>query len=212
MPALRPAAAHLRAVSSESAKPDDAAILEAWERDLPEFGLLFYDHVFAVIDATLCRVMGGRVVEHEDLVQNVFEQILLSLARKKFQRACSLKSWAAAIATRVGLNAIRSRKTRRKYFSQDDETIERVGPGPSPVDGAHHRRLLLEVRKELSQLSPQRAEALVLHDVLGHELAEIAAMTGVTVAAAQSRLVRGRKELHRRLEASGLREEVRHAQ
>jgi DNA-directed RNA polymerase specialized sigma24 family protein len=36
-----------------------------------------------------------------------------------------------------------------------------------------------------------------LHDLLGHELAEIAQFTGVTAAAAPSRLVRGRKELLR---------------
>lgn len=208
MTALRKTAPHLNAVSAGPTKPDDAAILEAWEHDTPEFGVLFYDHLSGVIDATLYRVMGGRVVEHEDLVQTVFEQILLSLAKGKFQRACSLKSWAAAIAARVGLNAIRSRKTLRKYFSSAEYAIEPVGSEPTPSERAHHRRLLVRVRKHLSQVSPQRAEAVLLHDVLGHELAEIAAMTGVTVAAAQSRLVRGRKELHRRLEASGLREEV----
>jgi DNA-directed RNA polymerase specialized sigma24 family protein len=30
---------------------------------------------------------------------------------------------------------------------------------------------------------------------MGHDLAEIASLTGVTIAAAQSRLVRGRKEV-----------------
>jgi DNA-directed RNA polymerase specialized sigma24 family protein len=36
---------------------------------------------------------------------------------------------------------------------------------------------------------------------MGHPLAEIAQLTGSSIAAAQSRLVRGRKELMRRLAA-----------
>jgi DNA-directed RNA polymerase specialized sigma24 family protein len=45
----------------------------------------------------------------------------------------------------------------------------------------------------------EKATAVLLYDVFGHDLAEVAVLTGATVAAAQSRLVRGRKELHDRL-------------
>jgi RNA polymerase sigma-70 factor (ECF subfamily) len=51
---------------------------------------------------------------------------------------------------------------------------------------------------------PERAEAVLLHDVLGHELTEIAQMTGVSVAAAQSRLVRGRKDVVNRMRSAEL--------
>ena len=48
-------------------------------------------------------------------------------------------------------------------------------------------------------MNQERATAVLLYDVFGHELAEIAVLTGVSVAAAQSRLVRGRKELRDRM-------------
>ena len=48
--------------------------------------------------------------------------------------------------------------------------------------------------------NPAKAEALFLHDALGHDLAEVALLTGVSVAAAQSRLVRARKDLLARIE------------
>ena len=43
-------------------------------------------------------------------------------------------------------------------------------------------------------MNQERATAVLLYDVFGHELAGIAVLTGVSVAAAQSRLVRGREE------------------
>jgi DNA-directed RNA polymerase specialized sigma24 family protein len=48
-------------------------------------------------------------------------------------------------------------------------------------------------------MSPKKAMVLVLHDVLGHELAEVSVMLGISVSAAQSRLVRGRRDLLGRL-------------
>jgi RNA polymerase sigma-70 factor (ECF subfamily) len=51
----------------------------------------------------------------------------------------------------------------------------------------------------LSTVKSTHAAAVVLHDVPGHSLAEIATLTGVSESAAQSRLVRGRKEVLRLL-------------
>lgn len=46
---------------------------------------------------------------------------------------------------------------------------------------------------------------MYLHSVLGYELAEIAAMIGISVTAAQSRLVRGRREITHRMKPDGVR-------
>jgi DNA-directed RNA polymerase specialized sigma24 family protein len=48
-------------------------------------------------------------------------------------------------------------------------------------------------------MSPDKAMVLVLHDVLGHELVEIAAMLGISTSAAQSRLVRARRDFAERM-------------
>ena len=48
-------------------------------------------------------------------------------------------------------------------------------------------------------MASEKAETVLLHDVFGYELAEIAVLTGASVSAVQSRLVRGRKELHKKL-------------
>src|SRR5690606_37386861 len=71
------------------------------------------------------------------------------------------------------------------------------------------RAMLHVVMGELSEMNPRRAQAVLLHDIEGYDLEEIATMTEISVAAAQSRLVRGRKELLKRLDAHEKRAKLR---
>jgi DNA-directed RNA polymerase specialized sigma24 family protein len=51
----------------------------------------------------------------------------------------------------------------------------------------------------MEAIGPKLAWAFVLHDVLGHALDEVAQILGISAAAAQSRLSRGRRRLQRRI-------------
>jgi RNA polymerase sigma-70 factor, ECF subfamily len=173
-----------------------------------------YDRLSGVIDRSLYRVFGRRETDHDDLVQSVFEQVVLTLARGSYAGNCSLKTWAARISSNVGLNALRARRRERKVV---DHNAELPGePTLSPQSSTYAaagtvsidlerqssaRATLTLVMGELSEMNPRRAEALILHDIEGYDLEEIAALTKISVAAAQSRLVRGRKELLKRLDA-----------
>jgi len=74
------------------------------------------------------------------------------------------------------------------------------GPTNDPERALSARADLARLQLILGAMNPKHADVLVLHDVLGHELTAISEITGLSVAAAQSRLVRGRKELLRRAE------------
>lgn len=162
-----------------------------------------YDRLYAVVDHTLYRVFGRRESDHDDLIQASFEQIIRTLQRQSFAGACSLRTWASTVASHVGLNALRARRRERRVLDRGVEFEPEMGVSSLDPEREFEARAWLEVvRGELAGMSTERAHSVFLHDVLGHDLAEIALITGVSVAAAQSRLVRGRKELEKRLERS----------
>jgi RNA polymerase sigma-70 factor (ECF subfamily) len=161
-----------------------------------------YRRLIGTVDSTLYRVFGRREVDHDDLIQAVFVQIVATLSRKSYAGACSLKTWASTIASHVGFNALRSRQRERRVVDRGVPLeVDLPFQGSADVEGEVNARSELErVRAQLADMKPNYAQTVFLHDVLGHELAEISTMMQVSVAAAQSRLVRGRKELFRRLE------------
>ena len=163
-----------------------------------------YRRLLPAVESALYRVLGRREHDHEDLVQSSFEQIILTLAQRRYAQACSLNTWASTIAAHVALKSLRSRYRQRNVFDTrlgGDELAEMASGRDDVERTVAERRELEQLRLRLSELPAAQAEAVVLHDLMGHPLAEIAALTGASVAAAQSRLVRGRKELLARMEA-----------
>jgi len=188
-------------VEAKAPPPSDEELIQAIENCDGSAADALYERLFGVVDGTLYRVFGRREVDHDDLVQTAFEQIVTTLARRKYARACSLSTWASTIASHVGLNALRARRRERRVFDRGvSADAERLGPVSG--DGESRESARAEIRGHLAAMAPEKATTLFLHDVLGHELAEIAVMTGVSVSAAQSRLVRGRRELQDRVRGS----------
>jgi RNA polymerase sigma-70 factor (ECF subfamily) len=55
----------------------------------------------------------------------------------------------------------------------------------------------------LADMDPDRAETVIIHDVFGVSLAETAKLTSASLSAAQSRLVRGRRDIRKRMATDG---------
>ena len=181
----------------------DDVLVEAFQTGRPGAGVRLYDRLFPVVDATIVRILGRREHDHADLVQSTFEQIVTTLSRRTFARQCSLAGWAAVLACHVGLNALRSRRRERGVIDRGQElgaqgTLERAAPATLESQ-LRAREELARVRRHLAEMDSDRVTAMLLN-AMGHELVEIAGLTGTSVAAAQSRLSRGRRELRARLE------------
>lgn len=161
----------------------------------------FHDHLRPVIEHALRRILRGRRDELDDLVQMTFERLVVSLVEERFEGRSNLTTWATAIAMHVALDALRRRlrMERRVVFAFEQDRVPSAG---SPEKQMEARSELDRVHDILCRMKPALVEALVLHDVLGHGLDEVAALTHASPSAAQARLFRARKELLRRARAS----------
>jgi RNA polymerase sigma-70 factor (ECF subfamily) len=166
-------------------------------------GELLYDRLIRVVEWTVSRVLGRERGDCEDIVQNAFEQIVTTLYRDSFARGCSLTSWACAVTSRVAFTELRTNQRRTRNLGRRVEVPEaQLAHGAPDAEAlASARQDLERVRAALSTLNPERAEVLVLHELNGLELSEIARTLRLSVSAVQSRLSRGRRDLVERLQA-----------
>jgi RNA polymerase sigma factor (sigma-70 family) len=162
----------------------------------PGAAAAFYDRARPIIDAVLVRLLGWGDQEYEDMAQMALHELVVSLNR--FDERGSFVAWTSVITARLVYRVFRRRRLERRIFSDADvsETLQ-VVPDASATFAA--RRVIAGVKRELDELNPNFAWTFLLHDVCGYDLREVAHITGATLAATQSRLSRGRRELHERI-------------
>lgn len=178
---------------------DDAEILEGVRRGDVSAAAALHDRARPQVDRTIQRLLGRRDRDHEDLAQLSLIEIVRSL--RGFRGECSLDTWTSRVTAHTVFKELRRRRTERRVF---DVTVDASTLDVSPADPdrtASMRSALHRVRHHLSAIDSVKAWTVLLHDVSGYDLREIAEITEVSVAAAQTRLVRGRRELHARIES-----------
>jgi RNA polymerase sigma-70 factor (ECF subfamily) len=178
---------------------DDAQILAAVSRGDRSAAAALHARVRPQVDAVIAKLLGRRDPDHDDLAQIALVAVVTSLDR--FRGDCSLDTWAARITAHTVFKELRRRRSARAIFDDSScDVSEMPAVGSSELE-ALARSVLRRVRRHLDAMDPPRAWAVVLHDVCGYDLREIADITECSIAAAQSRLVRGRSDLHARIAA-----------
>lgn len=139
------------------------------------------------------RVLAGEHADLDDLVQSALEQIISA----KFRGESKFSTFTYSICYRVWLKNLRLfyRFTRLFEFGSEPES-----PAPNNVwlditKQERHRRLY----QALDRVSPKRRATLLLHDISGMDIEDIAQVLNVKEHTVWSRLRDGRKQLARYL-------------
>jgi len=171
----------------------DWALLEAVRHGDGSAAQALYERLYPVVDHTLHRVLRIREPDFDDLVQITFERIVRAIAQERFLGRSALTTWAAAIAGHVAIDHLR-RNVREQSALGDLPPAPVTAPEPRMEAREEIRRL----QGVLARMPARLVEPVLLFDVLGHTLEDVAETLGISKSAAQSRLHRGRKELVRR--------------
>ena len=135
-----------------------------------------------------CARMTGNAVDGEDIVQDALMKALAALP--SVGAVDNPEGWLFRIAHNTALDFLRRRA--RGPTMEHDEALEMIAaPDSSDHD---HEAATISLRTFIRLPALQRS-AVILKDVLGHSLEEVASITGASEAAAKSGLQRGRVRL-----------------
>ena len=147
------------------------------------------------------RILGNRQ-DTEDIAQTVFTKVYFAMS--SFDCRCSLLTWMCRIAINECYSYLRKRRVRQAFEApareeQIYEDENRFGASPQP---ATDRRVAARdlVEKLLARVPEEDRTLLVLKEIEGHSVGELARMTGASESAIKTRLFRARQKL---IEAAG---------
>ena len=171
----------------------------AQEKDTAAFSELVRRH-YAVCLSRAFLILRDRC-DAEDEVQSAFLKAFESLSQFSFRGAFG--AWLCRIVQNQCLMLIRDRG-QAALVSVDAQTksnakLEVVNQRPDQEEDLGARQVDKLLHDEIAHMPPLMRNVIVLHDVEGRSMPEVASMLRLSVPAAKSRLMRARKELRCRL-------------
>ena len=134
--------------------------------------------------------------DFEDLVQAAATEVWR--ARESFQGRSELSGWVYGVCYRVLLN---HRRFWRRFRVRFDIGVadEPASETPHSFELLDERKRAEKVREVLDRLSDKHRAVVVLHDLEGFDVADIAGIVGANTLTVRSRLRDGRRRLRRLL-------------
>ena len=136
----------------------------------------------------------GNREEARDLAQEIFVRLYRKIDRYDSSR--SFKTWFNSLARNLCIDHYRQKRSQPSIHGTP---VDEMGTLAAPVESPHRRA---ERRSEseflmraMDRLGEASREALVLKELQGHSIEEVAAMLELPVGTVKSRLFRARLEL-----------------
>jgi RNA polymerase sigma-70 factor (ECF subfamily) len=135
-----------------------------------------------------CARMTGSVVDGEDVVQ---QALLKAVEAAQRDDAIELpEAWLFRIAHNVAVDFLRQRT--RRDIQLDDEVLDMI---PDPVDEIARRQAAAASLRTFMRLPTAHRSSVILADVLGYSLREVAQVMELSIPAVKSTLHRARESL-----------------
>ncbi len=185
-------------------RTDDDLIQAAKSGDHDAFAELCRRHARTARQRTLSIVRQQE--DAEDAMQETLLRAYANLGR--FRQSCKFSTWITAIGINAALGVLRKRQSRRELdiepFRPDELYWDIPDYAPDPERRVAEAQVIFLLRQELQNLPPKLREVVASYYDSDHSLHEAADVLGISLAAAKSRLVRGRRRLRSSLERRGL--------
>lgn len=171
---------HLRLVSRSGQAPPSITSLRAGGVEAAE---LLYDRYADEVHSLVWHLLGADR-DHDDLVQEVFYQLLKGVARVR--DAAALRGWVRSVTVNTVRSHLRKRSLRRLFRAApvDEDRFGQMADDPEA------RALLCQVYGILEGLSPRLRAVFVLRYVEQLTLPEVASAVGSSLATVKRLLKR----------------------
>ncbi|ARP98584.1 sigma-70 family RNA polymerase sigma factor [Pseudorhodoplanes sinuspersici] len=144
-----------------------------------------------------CARLMGSVIDGEDVVQDTLVRAFVALEEFELsgvEETPSLRPWLFRIAHNRALDLLRSRAVRAAE-PIDDAADVADQTSPDPVEMLMRQEAIKTAVSRFAELPTLQRSVVVLKDVLGESLTDIATLLDLTVDAVKGHLARGRARL-----------------
>ncbi len=136
--------------------------------------------------------MTGSIADGEDIVQDTLARAYYALS--EMETVPELRPWLFQIAHNRATDQLR-RYDRRMSEPLDSVLETALSDASDPEDALAREQATRAAISRFAELVPAQRSAVILKDVLGHSLAELAQLMAITEPAAKAALHRGRARL-----------------